>query len=276
MKRHDVKKMVRKGYAEIAKGEKTCCAPVDSCCGRPHTARDVSKSIGYTDEEINSVPEGANLGLGCGNPIALASLKPGETVLDLGAGAGFDAFLAAKQVGKEGRVIGVDMTHEMLEKARTNAEKGGYDNVEFRLGEIEHLPLADNSVDVVISNCVINLSPDKPAVFGEAYRVLKPGGRLMVSDIVLLSELPDWLRESAAAYIGCVSGALMKDSYLDAIRGAGFQDVVLKDETEFSLECMENDPTVRGIIDKTGASREKLKEYEHSVVSIKVEARKPS
>jgi ubiquinone/menaquinone biosynthesis C-methylase UbiE len=275
MKEKDVKKIVRKGYAEIAKGEKTCCSPVDTSCCRSSDAKEISRSIGYSETEMDSVPEGANLGLGCGNPVALASLKEGEAVLDLGAGAGFDAFLAVQRVGKSGKVIGVDMTHEMLEKARNNAEKSGYDNVEFRLGEIEHLPVADNSVDVVISNCVINLSPDKAQVFREAYRVLKPGGRIMVSDIVLTKHLPDWIRESAAAYIGCVSGALMKDEYLDAIRGAGFDDVEIQDQNEFSLECMENDPSVKTMIDKTGATREQLKEYEHSVLSIKVRGIKP-
>jgi len=274
MKGHDVKKRVRDGYSEIAKGTSRCCAPTSCNCGQPDTAREISKSIGYSDKEIDSVPKGSNLGLGCGNPIALASLKAGETVLDLGSGAGFDAFLAANEVGKDGKVIGVDMTPEMLDKARSNALKAGYKNVEFRLGEIEHLPVADDSVDVVISNCVINLSPDKIQVFREAHRILKPGGRLMVSDIVLLNELPDWIKESAAAYIGCVSGALLRDSYLDAIRAAGFENIKIHQETEFSLECMENDPSVKTMIDKAGATREQLKEYEHSVISMKVEAHK--
>ncbi|MDD5289463.1 MAG: arsenite methyltransferase [Dehalococcoidales bacterium] len=180
---------------------------------------------GYSPDDLRSVPEGANLGLGCGNPVALASLKKGEVVLDLGSGAGFDAFLSANRVGKTGRVIGVDMTPEMLETARENAKKGGYKNVEFRLGDIESLPVDDNSVDVIISNCVINLSPDKPAVFKEAYRVLKSGGRLMVSDIVLLKELPASLKESAEAYIGCVAGASKKDEYLKMVKDAGFKSV---------------------------------------------------
>lgn len=188
--------------------------------------------MGYSLDDLHSVPEGANLGLGCGNPVALASLKEGEVVLDLGSGAGFDAFLSANRVGKTGRVIGVDMTPEMLETARENVKKGGYENVEFRQGEIENLPVEDNSVDVIISNCVINLSPDKPAVFKEALRVLKPGGRLMVSDIVLLKELPATLKESAEAYVSCVAGASMKDDYLKTIKEAGFKNIKTLNEAE--------------------------------------------
>ena len=235
MEKDEVKKAVREGYAKRAKQESSCCAPVSSCCGSTDLTYSISKKLGYTDKDLQSVPEGANLGLGCGNPIALASLKEGETVLDLGSGAGFDCFLAAHRVGEKGKVIGVDMTPEMIEKARENARKGSYKNVEFRLGEIENLPVADNSVDVIISNCVINLSPDKARVFEEAFRIIKPGGRLMVSDMVLLKELPDSVRNSIEAYIGCVSGATMKNDYIELIRNAGFQDVNIIDETTFPL-----------------------------------------
>jgi len=213
MRKEETKKALREGYAKVAKQDRSCCVPVNSCCGSTDLAQNISKSIGYTEEELKAVPEGANLGLGCGNPVALASLREGETVLDLGSGAGFDCFLAAGKVGENGKVIGVDMTPEMLEKARENARKGNYANVEFRLGEIENLPAANNSVDVVISNCVINLAPDKRKVFTEAFRVLKPGGRLMISDMVLLKELPDFIKNSIEAYIGCLSGAIMRDEY---------------------------------------------------------------
>jgi len=210
MDKKEIKKKVKEGYAKVAKQETTCCAPIDVCCDNTSTSVDISKKIGYTDDQLDSVPNESNLGLGCGNPTALASLKEGEIVLDLGSGAGFDCFLAANKVGKQGKVIGIDMTPEMIKKARENAEKGNYSNVEFRLGEIEKLPVENTSVDVIISNCVINLSPDKKQVFNEAYRTLKNGGRLVVSDIVLLKELPEIIKNSVEAYIGCISGAIMK------------------------------------------------------------------
>jgi ubiquinone/menaquinone biosynthesis C-methylase UbiE len=275
MKKEEIKKVVRKSYAKIAKQQSSCCAPVDSCCGSTDLAQDISKKIGYSEEEIKAVPEGANLGLGCGNPVALASLKEGETVLDLGSGAGFDCFLAADKVGKKGRVIGIDMTPEMVEKARENAEKGKYENVEFRLGEIEHLPVADSSVDIIISNCVINLSPEKNNVFMEAFRVLKPGGRLMISDIVLLKELPDSIKSSIEAYVGCVSGAVMKDKYIGAIKEAGLKEVRIIDETRFPYESLENDPTTKAIIENSNISPEEVKEAVSSVISIKIYGIKP-
>ncbi len=233
----DIKKLVKEGYAKVAKKGTSCCSS-GSCCSSSDNARDISKSVGYSDDEIKTVPDGANLGLGCGNPVAIASLKEGDVVLDLGSGAGFDAFLAAKKVGKTGRVIGVDMTAEMLERARANAKKGGFDNVEFRSGEIEKLPVEDNMIDVVISNCVINLSPDKQTVFKEAFRVLKPGGRLMVSDLVLVKELPEQIKESVEAYVGCLTGAIKKDIYLGFIKQAGFEDIRLISEASYPVDAM--------------------------------------
>lgn len=270
-----IRKIVRDGYATIAKKESGCCAPVNSCCGSAEIAYDVSRKIGYTDEELKTVPGGSNLGLGCGNPVALASLNKGETVLDLGSGAGFDCFLAARKVGNRGKVIGVDMTQEMVEKARESARKYNYENVEFKLGEIEKIPVADNSVDVVISNCVINLSPDKQRVFREAYRVLKPSGRLMISDIVLLRDLPDAIMNSIEAYVGCLSGAIMKDKYLQLIKKAGFQMVEVIDESSFPVEYMANDPTAKAIIKNLDISLEMIKKCANSIISIKVKGVKP-
>ena len=275
MREAEIKKIVREGYAERAKKGSSCCAPAGSCCGSGSPAQTISKAIGYTDDELTSVPEGANLGLGCGNPIALASLKEGETVLDLGCGAGFDCFLAANKVGKEGKVIGVDMTAEMVEKARENAQESNYENVEFRLGEIESIPAADNAVDVVISNCVINLSPDKKRVFREAFRVLKPGGRLMVSDIVLRKELPDFIKNSIAAYVGCISGAMVRNEYIEAVKEAGFHEVKIVDETVFPIECMANDPTAKAVIDRINLSEDEIKDTANSVISIKLQGIKP-
>src|ERR1039457_3353948 len=209
-----VRKKVREGYGKIAGSGGSCCGPVATGCGSsPEAAEDPAKHIGYSSEELAALPEGANMGLSCGNPNALAALQAGEVVLDLGAGGGFDVFIAGKKVGATGRAIGVDMTAEMLAKARKNIaayrERSGLDNVEFRLGEIEHLPLADNSVDAVISNCVINLSPDKAQVWREIVRVLKPGGRLAVSDLALFKPLPRGIKEMVGALVGCVAGAVL-------------------------------------------------------------------
>jgi len=274
MRKEDIKKIVRKDYGKIAKQDISCCNSVSSCCGNPDLAEDISRSIGYTEEELRASPEGANLGLGCGNPTALASLEEGEIVLDLGSGAGFDCFLAANKVGEKGQVIGVDMTPEMIDKTRENAEKDGYRNVEFRQGEIENLPIENDSVDVIISNCVINLSPEKKQVFNEAYRVLKSGGRLVVSDIVLLKELPDYIKNSVEAYVGCISGAIVKDRYLDLINDAGFQDVNITDETSFPIELMMNDSTGKAIIKKANITEEELKKVGSFVVSIKLVCKK--
>jgi len=275
MEEKELRKAVKEGYAKIAEQGISCCVSSDLCCGSADLGHDIGRKIGYSEEELRSVPEGTNLGLGCGNPVALASLREGETVLDLGSGTGFDCFLAAKKVGKNGRVIGVDMTPEMVKKAKENAKKGNYRNVEFRLGEIENLPVADNSVDVVISICVINLVPDKKRAFKEAFRALKPGGRLIISDIVLLKKLPDLVEKSVGAYVGCLSGAIMKDEYIKAIRAAGFQEVRIIDESSFPMEFMVNDPTANAMLENSGISPRNVREVENSVISIKVYGTKP-
>lgn len=226
-----IRQLVRDRYAKAAGSSPCGChpSPDSSCCGPSANASNtLGQIMGYSQAELGSVVDGANLGLGCGNPTAIGNLKLGETVLDLGSGAGFDCFLAAKQVGEKGRIIGVDMTPEMLAKARENAEKMGLTNVEFRLGEIEHLPLADNSVNVILSNCVINLSPEKAKVFGEAYRVLKPGGRLAISDVVATADMPDQLREQAAMFTGCIAGAERIDRLEKILAEIGFKDVRIR------------------------------------------------
>jgi len=226
----EIRQSVRQVYGDIAKRERDGCGCGPSCCSGEQTIspQQASKKLGYSKEELRSAPEGSNLGLGCGNPQAIAALKPGETVLDLGSGGGFDCFLAANQVGSAGKVIGVDMTADMVSKARGNAGKGGYKNVQFRLGEIEHLPVADGEVDVIISNCVVNLSPDKAAVYQEAYRVLKPGGRIAISDIVAVSELPDEIRDNLALHAGCIAGAETIDSLKQMLAEAGFQSITIR------------------------------------------------
>jgi arsenite methyltransferase len=259
----EIKEIVKDKYGKIAAGSGCGCG--SGCQPMPDgSVDDISKGLGYSDADLAAVPEGANLGLGCGNPLAFAALKEGDTVLDLGSGAGFDSFLAARKVGKTGKIIGVDMTPEMIAKARANAKAGGYDNVEFLLGDIEALPLPDSSIDAAISNCVINLVPDKEKAFRELYRVLRPGGRFMVSDLVLLKELPEKVRTDVEAYVGCVAGAILKDHYLAVIRAAGFEDVRVVDES-FGAEVVdhqgnrlspEEDPRVDDLI--------------HSIASIKV------
>ena len=260
-----IKEMVRARYGSIAaQAETSCCAPATtSCCGETAAAPDLdakARNIGYSDEELAAVPEGANLGLGCGNPLAIAAMQAGEVVVDLGSGAGFDCLLAARQVGPTGRVIGVDMTHEMLRKARDNAAKLGAANVEFRLGELEHLPIADDTADAIISNCVINLVPDKTQVFREAFRVLKPGGRVSVSDVLNIAPLPDDLRADPALLCGCIAGAISAERTEALLREAGFVDVAIAVKPE-GRETVASWAPGRGI--------------EKCVASATVEARKP-
>ncbi len=274
MNEEQVKKIVRKRYAKAAKTRGSSCASSGCSCSAAADPQ-VSKMIGYTDADVKAVPDGANLGLGCGNPTALASLKMGERVLDLGSGGGFDCFLAAKKVGESGKVIGVDMTAEMLDKARSNAAKGKYKNVEFRLGEIENLPVADNSVDVIISNCVINLAPNKKRVFEEAFRVLASQGRLMVSDIVLLKALPEAIQKNVEAYAACISGAEIKDKYLELIRKAGFVDVKVLQEKVYPLDYIISEPETKETISHLGMTLEEVKQAANTVVSISVSASKP-
>jgi len=246
-----IKEHVRERYAGFVTQNTSCCGPKGCGCGTG--LEDPSLKIGYALQDLEAAPEGANLGLGCGNPVALATLQPGEVVLDLGSGAGFDAFLAARRVGLEGRVIGVDMTPEMIARARELAERHGYTQVEFRQGDIEQLPVDDGVVDAILSNCVINLTTDKARTFREAFRVLKAGGRLMVSDLVLLRPLPEDLRQDMDAYAACVAGALLKDEYLAAIEAAGFTEITVLKETSYE----EGDPDSA------------------DVVSVQIQAKKP-
>ena len=256
------KELVRARYGGIAEAASTAsgCEPAPSCCGPTRDPAAKSREMGYSEAELAAVPEGANLGLGCGNPQAIAALKPGETVIDLGSGAGFDCFLAAGRVGEAGRVIGVDMTHEMLKKARENAAKIDAGNVEFRLGELEHLPVADNTADVILSNCVINLVPDKAQVYREAFRALKPGGRLAISDVVNRAPLPARLKDDPALLCGCIAGAATVKETETWLAEAGFADIRVTPKAE-SRELISTWAPGSGI--------------EDFVVSAIVEARKP-
>jgi len=262
-----IREMVSEGYARVVREASSCCG------GSAPGADEAARKIGYEEEQLEAVPDGANLGVGCGNPTAIDSLRPGEVVVDLGSGAGMDSFLAARQVGETGRVIGIDMTDAMLEKARENARKAGFDNVEFRKGIIEELPVEDESVDVILSNCVINLSPEKHRVFAEVYRVLKPGGRMMVSDVVLEQALPEKVLWSVDAYIGCVGGAL-REEYLETIRQAGFSEVRVEREACFGDAIDLDDPQIEAAMKAIGITREQARDFAKAVTSLHVFARK--
>jgi SAM-dependent methyltransferase len=274
-----VRDKVREGYGKIAvTAQSSCCGTGVSCCGSsPAAAEELVRHIGYSDDDLAVLPEGANMGLSCGNPTAIAALQPGEVVLDLGAGGGFDVFIAGRKLGATGRAIGVDMTPEMLAKARRNAavyrENTGLNNVEFRLGEIEHLPVADASVDVVISNCVLNLSPDKPQVWREMARVLKPGGRVAVSDLALLQPLPEKVVGMIEALIGCVAGAVLVSEVEQAARAAGLVDIALQPKYDYVAGMTDwNDPLYREILAHLPAGA-KATDY---ITSLEIQARKPA
>lgn len=267
----NIKKNVRDAYAGVAKGTQAGCGC--NSCGAD--SDEFARKLGYSDKELQSIPSEANLGLSCGNPTAIASLRTGDTVLDLGSGAGFDCFIAAKKVGPEGKVIGVDMTPEMIDRARENAHKQEVTNVEFRLGEIESLPVADNSIDVVISNCVINLSPDKDRVFKEIYRVLKPGGRIAISDTALTRDLPTEVQNSIAAYTGCVSGAILVNNYKKMVKNAGLKGVKITVKGSSCITPDTNDPIGKGILKSLEKSNlEESNALAGLLVSVNVEGHK--
>ena len=249
----EIRQNVRESYSQVAEAsnEGDCCGTVSSCCGVSDDAAIntlVSTRLGYSEDDLDNVPEGADMGLGCGNPRAIASIQAGETILDLGSGGGFDCFLAAAETGESGQVIGIDMTPTMISKARNNAVKGKYNHVEFRLGEIEHMPVANDTVDVIISNCVINLSPDKKQVFSEAFRVLKPGGRLAISDVVASTELPDEIRDDLALYSGCMAGASQISELQTILEENGFEKISIAPKDD-SKEFIKDWAPGRGVED---------------------------
>jgi SAM-dependent methyltransferase len=270
MEHGTIREAVRDRYTTIAEDGSTCCAP--SCCGSDESAS-VSTVMGYDEDQLHSVPEGADLGLGSGNPVAAADLQEGETVLDLGSGGGIDCFLAADKVGPTGQVIGVDMTAGMIARARKNAKAGSYPNVDFRLGEIEALPVADSTVDVIISNCVINLSPERDRVLAEALRVLKPGGRLVISDLVCRAPIPTTLREEAEAVTSCLP--VEEHEYLGDLEAAGFTDVRVTNARPYPREAMSSEPLARKILEEHPEIAESLEEFASSVNGAIIEARKP-
>ncbi len=276
MVNEQIQKNVKSGYADIVKRstKKSFLPHFFQCCDPKKMATDIGKKIGYSDEELKNVPEDANLGIGCGNPTALASIKKGETILDLGSGAGFDCFLASRETGETGKVIGVDITPEMVAQAQKNAEKGNYKNVEFKIGEIENLPIEDNSIDLVISNCVINLSNRKEQVFREAFRVVKPSGRIMISDIILLNDLPDYVKNSVEGHIACLAGAVRKEDYITAITKAGFTEISIDKQGSFPIELMLNDPIAEKIVRENNLAEKEISAIVNSIASISISAKK--
>lgn len=276
MNNEQIQNNVKSGYADIVKRntKKSFLPNIFQCCDPKKNATDIGKKIGYTEEELKNVPEDANLGIGCGNPTALASIKKGETILDLGSGAGFDCFLASRETGETGKVIGVDITPEMVAQAKKNAEIGNYKNIDFKVGEIENLPVESNTIDLIISNCVINLSNQKEHVFKEAFRVAKPKGRIMISDIILLNDLPDYVKDSVEGHIACLSGAVRKENYINAITKAGFKDIRIDKQAPFPLELMLNDPIAEKIVRENNLTEKEIKDIANSIASISISAKK--
>jgi len=269
-----IKEKVKQRYGAIA--ESAAKGPAVSCCGPSAGASTMSTKVGYTHEELGALPDNADLSLGCGNPLGLDIVKEGDTVLDLGSGGGIDCFIASKKVGPSGKVIGVDMTPQMLELARANAAKGGYTNVEFREGHIESLPVEDGTVDVIISNCVINLSEDKGKVFRDMLRALKPGGKFVVSDITLLKPLPDIIRDSLEAYVGCIAGALIKDDYVSVAKEAGFENVTVLKEASYRQVAEEYLGGAGSCCGSTSPFKTMALDAASSVVSVTLQGTKPA
>lgn len=276
MDNKQIQNNVKSGYAEIVKRntKKSFLPNFLQCCDPKEIATDIGKKIGYSEEELTNVPKDANLGIGCGNPIALAHIEEGEIILDLGSGAGFDCFLASRETGETGKVIGVDITPEMVAQAQKNAKKGNYKNVEFKVGEIEDLPIENDSIDLIISNCVINLSNQKEQVFREAFRVAKSNGRIMISDIILLNDLPDYVKNSVEGHIACLAGAVRKEDYISAIAKAGFKDISIDKQTPFPIELMLNDPIADKIVRENNLTKKDIKAIANSIISISISAKK--
>ena len=274
MNKEQFKTHIKTGYANILKQttQDNITTSFFQCCNPQDITKEVGIKIGYSEEQLSKAPKNSNLGVGCGNPIALSSIKKGETVLDLGSGAGFDCFLASQETGETGKVIGVDFTPEMIKQSETNAKRGNYNNVEFKIGEIENLPIEDNTVDLIISNCVINLSNQKEKVFTEAFRVAKQGGRLIISDIILLKELPDYILNSVDGHIACLSGTITKSDYINAIEQAGFNNVKVDAEQPFPLELFLSDPLALKIVKDNNLSQKEINDIINSIASVSISA----
>ncbi len=274
MEINQLQKNVKNGYAKILKRntKKSFLPNFFQCCDSKELAAEIGKKIGYSDDELINVPEDSNLGIGCGNPTALASIKSGETIIDLGSGAGFDCFLAARATGITGKVVGIDITPEMVKQAQKNAEKGNFKNVTFIVGAIENLPIESNTVDLIISNCVINLSNQKEQIFKEAFRVSKQNGRIMISDIILLNDLPEYVKNSVEGHIACLAGAVRKEHYLAAIEKAGFKNIRIDKQAPFPIELMLNDPIAKKIVRENNLTEKEIKDIANSIASISISA----